>query len=84
MINELTRDGGAGPDRARDALERIDAALRGLRYGTVTAVVQDGVVVQVERTEKFRLERGRGTSGAAPGPPNKHDAASTEVTRRRS
>ena len=27
----------------------------GLRYGTVTAVVQDGVVVQVERTEKFRL-----------------------------
>ena len=43
--------------RARDAVERINAALRGLRYGTVTAVVQDGVVVQVERTEKFRVER---------------------------
>ena len=39
------------------ALERIAAALRGLRYGTVTAVVQDGVVVQVERTEKVRLAR---------------------------
>ncbi len=51
---------GPALDRIRDALDRIHAALRGLRYGTVTAVVQDGVVVQVERTEKFRLEkRGR-------------------------
>jgi hypothetical protein len=40
-----------------DALERICTALRGLRFGTVTAVVQDGVVVQVERMEKIRLER---------------------------
>ena len=44
-------------DRSQEALARISAALRGLRYGTVTAVVQDGVVVQVERTEKIRLER---------------------------
>ena len=44
-------------DRSREALTRISAALRGLRYGTVTAVVQDGVVVQVERTEKIRLDR---------------------------
>ena len=48
-------------DRTRDALARIAAALRGLRYGTVTAVVQDGVVVQVERTEKIRLDRREGT-----------------------
>jgi hypothetical protein len=58
MITESTRgDDAAASDRMRDALDRINAALRGLRYGTVTAVVQDGVVVQVERTEKFRLER---------------------------
>ncbi len=44
-------------DRAHDGLARITAALRGLRYGTVTAIVQDGVVVQVERTEKFRLDK---------------------------
>jgi len=43
-------------ERTREALERIHVALRGLRYGTVTAVVHDGVVVQVERTEKFRLD----------------------------
>lgn len=40
-----------------DALDRIQDALRGLRYGTVTAVVQDGVIVQIERMEKVRLER---------------------------
>jgi len=39
------------------ALDRIRAALNGLRFGTVTAVVQDGVVVQVERTEKVRIAR---------------------------
>ncbi|TMA78216.1 MAG: DUF2292 domain-containing protein [Deltaproteobacteria bacterium] len=41
--------------RADEAIGRIEAALRGLRFGTVTAVVQNGVVVQVERTEKVRL-----------------------------
>ena len=42
---------------AEDGLARIQAALRGLRFGSVTAVVQDGVIVQVDRTEKVRLER---------------------------
>jgi hypothetical protein len=42
---------------AVNALERIAQALRGLRFGTVTAVVHDGVVVQVERTQKIRLDR---------------------------
>jgi hypothetical protein len=45
-------------DAFRDgALGRIESALRGLEFGTVTAVVQNGVVVQVERTEKVRLQR---------------------------
>jgi hypothetical protein len=39
------------------ALDRIEDALRGLRFGTVTAVVHEGVVVQVERTEKVRFRR---------------------------
>ena len=64
---EKTREDVPPPDpaleRANQALDRIHAALRGLRYGTVTAVVQDGVLVQIERTEKIRLEKraGRGT-----------------------
>jgi len=39
------------------AISQVRDALAGLRYGEVTVVVQDGVVVQVERTEKVRLNR---------------------------
>jgi hypothetical protein len=49
-----------------DALARIAAALRGLRYGTVTAVVQDGLVVQVERTEKIRILKREPSSASSP------------------
>ena len=45
-------------ERVDETLDRIQAALRGLRFGTVTAVVQDGVVVQIDRTEKHRLRAG--------------------------
>lgn len=38
-------------------LRRIGAALQGLRFGSVLAIVQDGVVVQIERTEKTRFNR---------------------------
>jgi hypothetical protein len=44
----------------RDAawtLEQVEEALRGLRYGTVTITVQDGVVVQVERLERRRFQK---------------------------
>lgn len=52
----------AEPDRphrpdSEATLRRIGAALHGLRFGTVLAIVQDGVVVQIERTEKTRFNR---------------------------
>lgn len=54
-------EGGASPPRGEHnqswTLEQVAQALRGLRFGTVTLLVQDGVVVQVERTEKRRYER---------------------------
>ena len=53
--NELR---AAGHETEHDtAIDRIEDALRGLRFGTVTAVVHEGVVVQVERTEKVRFRR---------------------------
>jgi hypothetical protein len=48
-------DGASKPAPHPPALERIEEALRGLRFGSVLAIVQDGVVVQIERTEKLRL-----------------------------
>ena len=47
----------SGSDSHVWALDRIQEALRGLRFGEVTVIVQDGVVVQVERTDKVRLPR---------------------------
>jgi len=51
--NTATRD----DSRSALALSKVRDALDGLRFGTVTVIVQDGVVVQVERTEKVRLPR---------------------------
>ena len=49
-------DGQHDP-RLDPALQHIRDALRGLKFGIVTVIVQDGVVVQLERTEKCRLRR---------------------------
>jgi hypothetical protein len=44
-------------DQRGAALRYIGAALRGLRCGTVTAFLQDGVVVQVEGIPLERSKR---------------------------
>ena len=61
MSNNLTETSGSGAlgaDRHADqAMNHIRQALAGLRFGEVSIIVQDGVVVQVERTERTRLRR---------------------------
>ena len=42
------------------AWQQIEASLRDLRFGALTLVVQDGVIVQVERTERHRYRRAGG------------------------
>ena len=51
--NELS----AGEVTREHELQQIRDALRGLRFGSVQIVVQDGVIVQIDRTEKRRLRR---------------------------
>lgn len=52
------------PPNARDprhvdtALAHVRQALVGLQFGEVSIIVQDGVVIQVERTERTRFRRG--------------------------
>lgn len=43
---------------ADPALDYVRQALAGLQFGQVAIIVQDGVVVQVERTERKRFRRG--------------------------
>ena len=52
---QTSRPASARSEASHVELAAIAQALRGLRYGSVTVIVQDGVVVQVDRTEKNRL-----------------------------
>jgi hypothetical protein len=42
-----------------EAIDEIRASLKNLRYGSVTIIVQDGVIIQIDRTEKRRLHSRR-------------------------
>jgi hypothetical protein len=44
-------------DGREQELQQIREALRGLRFGSINVIVQDGVVVQIDRTEKRRLRQ---------------------------
>lgn len=49
-------DQNAGRSSSRDAgMQIVAQALAGLRYGQVTIIVQDGRIVQIDRTERTRL-----------------------------
>ncbi len=54
--NVPTRDRASAAD---DALSQIRDSLRGLRFGSVNIIVQDGVIIQIDRTEKRRLRSDR-------------------------
>ena len=53
-------DSGASP--ADDGpsiavLAQVSDAMRGLKFGQVTLIIQDGIVVQIDRLEKHRLAK---------------------------
>ena len=46
-------------------LERVvREALKAIRFGTITLVVQDGRVIQLDKNEKIRLNRGEHIDGS--------------------
>lgn len=47
-------------DAERAVLQEILQALRRLRFGSIEVIVQDGQVVQIDTTEKRRLDRDKG------------------------
>jgi hypothetical protein len=53
--------------RREQELQQILDALRGLRFGSVNVIVQDGVVVQIDRTEKRRLRSSQSNGDSANG-----------------
>ena len=54
------------PSVDRRAFELIAKSLRGLAFGHLTVIVHGGQVVQIERTEKHRLQDSAGGAGESP------------------
>jgi hypothetical protein len=55
-IADSPRPTGREPN-LRWTWQHVEDALRSLQFGSVTLLVQDGVVVQVERLERKRYQR---------------------------
>jgi hypothetical protein len=47
-----------------DVERALRDVLRTIRFGTVTLVVQDGRIIQIEKNEKFRLNKGEQIDGS--------------------
>jgi hypothetical protein len=52
-----TSEGRGQSHPSEGVLDEIRQLLRGLQFGSLLIIVQDGVVVQIDRTEKKRLPR---------------------------
>jgi hypothetical protein len=62
VINQPHVGTSVGMISAEDTLNQIRDSLRGLRFGSVNIIVQDGVIIQIDRTEKRRLRGNRNHS----------------------
>ena len=54
----------ADSEELERTLASVREALRELKYGTVTVVVHDGAIVQIDRTEKLRVPRPAGPAAS--------------------
>ena len=50
-----TEEEGRGLPLSAELQDLLKEALKGMKYGQVILIVQDGKVVQIDRTEKVRL-----------------------------
>ena len=53
-----------GDPWSRELERQVREALRTIRFGTVTLVIQDGHIVQIDRSEKIRLRRSSHLDGS--------------------
>jgi hypothetical protein len=54
-MTEAPETGFNAANAPEATVQAILQALTGLRYGQVTVIVQDGRVMQIDRTDRFRL-----------------------------
>lgn len=47
----------------KNTIEKITEAVKGIKFGYVQIIVQDSRVVQIDKTEKLRLDKKGGDAG---------------------
>lgn len=55
MINKPSARPAVAPASPSLPLEAIQEAVKSIRFGVVQLIIQDGRVVQIDKTEKIRL-----------------------------
>ena len=57
MSQTITAEPPKPSQQVRDSvpLKEIEAAIHSVRFGVVQVIIQDGIVTQIDRTEKVRL-----------------------------
>ena len=43
-------------DELENVYEQINAMLKSMKFGSITLIVQDGKIIQLEKNEKVRLK----------------------------
>lgn len=46
----------ADQSKDKEYLKQVDRLVNEVKYGTITIVIQDGKVIQIDKTEKIRLK----------------------------
>ncbi|HEV7278924.1 MAG TPA: YezD family protein [Pirellulaceae bacterium] len=54
-VNADNHENVRGFQASAEDLEVIRDALRGIRYGSAVIAIQDGVIVQIDRTDRRRM-----------------------------
>ncbi len=52
-VNSVHMSGS--PELTEENISKFNDLLKGMRYGTITVIVQDGRIIQMDKTEKHRL-----------------------------
>lgn len=56
-MNELNRNTYRAKNmKDEDYKQRVSKLLKEIKYGSVTLVIQDGIVIQIETSQKIRLK----------------------------
>ncbi|MCR4690740.1 MAG: YezD family protein [Lachnospiraceae bacterium] len=45
----------SGQSLSKEQLATLNSLLQGMKYGMITIIVQDGKIIQIDKTEKHRL-----------------------------